>query len=283
MPKRPLPAGRVDALFHKKQTASPLSPPLLPAAQLTFLEHRGMVEQSASPLSPRQVLLTDLEDLEDLGLLPGALRENVVLSGVHVSGWPSGTVLRVGGSGVELRLAFACEPCGHILDALPPTVRQGLGPDALKRLAGRRGVLATVVRGGTVRLGDECVVEGAARYEPMADQVRQRVRWLLQRVPSGRVLTYMDAIGMVGAPSGFARALPAYLKAWAGEAAAGSAEALPVHRMTATSGALLERHLPGQREALEAEGVPVRIIVLVDPRHRCAPPPGCGSRLAVCS
>ena len=115
--------------------------------------------------------------------------------------------------------------------------------------------------------------EGVPRYEPLSDEVKQRVRWLLARAPRGRVVTYMAALGMVGAPAGFARALPAYLKAWAAEAApaltpadgeAGEAaptdvalEALPVHRMTATSGALVERYVPGQRAALEAEGVRV--------------------------
>ena len=54
---------------------------------------------------------------------------------------------------------------------------------------------------------------------PDAWQVKQRVRWLLAMVPYGRVLTYSDALAMVGAPAGFARALPSYLKAWANEAA----------------------------------------------------------------
>ena len=50
-------------------------------------------------------------------LSPGALRENVVLHGVSAGSLPSGTVLRVG-SEVMLRLTFACEPCGHIVDSL---------------------------------------------------------------------------------------------------------------------------------------------------------------------
>ena len=120
---------------------------------------------------------------------------------------------------------------------------------------------------------------------PDAWQVKQRVRWLLAMVPYGRILTYSDALTMVGAPAGFARALPSYLKAWANEAApaaevsemaaadeaaveavptgelveaVGAAAApLPLHRMTATSGALVTRYVPAQRAALEAEGVRV--------------------------
>lgn len=157
MPKRPRSAGCIEALYHKKQTTGPQSPPLLSAAKLTFAEQHGMVEQPSSPLSPRQVLLVDAEELAALGLAQGALRENVVLRGVRVGSLASGTVLRLG-STTELRLTFACEPCGHILDRMAPPAREALGPNALKRLVGKRGVLATVLRGGEVSAGDECVV-----------------------------------------------------------------------------------------------------------------------------
>ena len=46
-------AGCIEALYHKKQTTGPQSPPLLSAAKLTFAEQYGMVEQPSSPLSPR--------------------------------------------------------------------------------------------------------------------------------------------------------------------------------------------------------------------------------------
>ena len=162
MPKRPR-CGCVEALYHKKQTTGSLSRPLLSTSRLLFCEQTGMDEQRSSALSPRQVLLVDAEDLASLGLPPGALRENVVLRGVDVSALASGTVLRLGSS-VELRVAFACEPCGHILDSMAAPIRQALEPSALKRLAGKRGVLATVVCGGAVSAGDECVVVSARTH-----------------------------------------------------------------------------------------------------------------------
>jgi len=258
MPKRArdVPAGRVTALYHKTGASSAsMQRPLLLAASLVLRAHEGLEKQPASPLSPRQVLLTDAEDLEALGLRPGALRENIVLHGVSVGTLPSGTVLRFG-SEVELRLTFPCEPCGHIVDSLAADVKAKLGDNPVKGLLGRRGVLATVVRGGDLAVDDECCVIDDVQYEPLSDTVKERVRWLLQRVPSGRVVTFMDVIGMVGAPSGFARALPAYLKAWVRE---GAVE-LPVHRMTDSRGGLLDKYVPGQRAMLEAEGVDVQVV-----------------------
>jgi MOSC domain-containing protein YiiM len=92
----------------------------------------------------RQVLLIDLEILEDLGLTPGQVKENLTVRGLNLQGLPAGTRLRVGPEAV-LELTGPCTPCFRMDE-----IRPGLQAE----LQGRRGVLARVVAGGTIRVGD---------------------------------------------------------------------------------------------------------------------------------
>jgi len=95
----------------------------------------------------RQVLLVDIETLRAMQLAPGTIRENITTEGLTVNALPVGQKLRVGE--VELEVSAVCEPC-----ELMEQVRTGL----MNELAGRRGMLCRVIRGGTVRRGDEIVV-----------------------------------------------------------------------------------------------------------------------------
>lgn len=91
----------------------------------------------------RQVLVVEAEVLDEFQLKPGDLRENVVTRGVAFQGRPAGTRLRLGE--VELELTRDCTPCGYI-DSLRPGLRE--------RIAGRRGMLARVVKSGNLKLRD---------------------------------------------------------------------------------------------------------------------------------
>lgn len=194
--------------------------------------------------SPRQVLLADAEDVEALGLKPGGLRENMLLRGVGVSKLPSGTILECGP--VSLRLTFDCEPCGHLIDKHPG---RGL---TLSGLKGRRGVLATVLSGGTVKISNPVRVGKMAAYEPLSSDVKGRIHWLLRLLPKGRVATYESALLWVGAPSGYSRALPAMLKS-----GLKLDPTLAAHRLVESSGRVPTQHLPHACVALRAEGVEV--------------------------
>jgi MOSC domain-containing protein YiiM len=108
---------------------------------LTDLGLDGDIHAKAG--SDRQVLLMDRETLEALGLAPGDLSENITTEGFPLADQPSGTLLRVGGA--TLRLTGPCPPCGK-MDQIRPGLRQ--------ELAGRRGILARVVEGGEIRIGD---------------------------------------------------------------------------------------------------------------------------------
>jgi MOSC domain-containing protein YiiM len=94
--------------------------------------------------SQRQVLLVDLETLALLGLLPGEIKENITTEGVDLKNLRPGQELRVGDS-VRLEITQPCEPCGRMEE-----IRVGLAHE----LENRRGMLARVIAGGQLSVGD---------------------------------------------------------------------------------------------------------------------------------
>jgi molybdopterin adenylyltransferase len=92
----------------------------------------------------REVLFASLVHLRSVGVQPGAIRENLTVEGADVQAWPVGQQVRVGEALFEITMV--CDPC-HRMDEL----RQGLRAE----LEGRRGMLARVVEGGEVAVGDE--------------------------------------------------------------------------------------------------------------------------------
>ena len=91
----------------------------------------------------REVLFVSQQHLEALDLDPGAIRENLTVEGTDVHDWPVGQQVRVGDAVFEITMV--CDPC-HKMDAL----RDGLRAE----LDGKRGMLARVVEGGEVAVGD---------------------------------------------------------------------------------------------------------------------------------
>lgn len=92
----------------------------------------------------REVLFVSQDHLDGLDLAPGAIRENVTVAGADVQQWPVGQRVRVGEALFEITMV--CDPC-HRMDELRPGLRS--------RLDGKRGMLARVVEGGDVAVGDE--------------------------------------------------------------------------------------------------------------------------------
>jgi MOSC domain-containing protein YiiM len=105
--------------------------------------------------SRRQVLLMDEETLYDLNLEPTILKENVTTRDIDLATLPAETRLRLGGE-VELWITGPCHPC-HLMDE----IRAGLKEE----LRGRRGVLAWVKTGGTVKIGDQIEAHPAGTGE----------------------------------------------------------------------------------------------------------------------
>ena len=91
-----------------------------------------------------QVLLMDEETLNELGLEHGIIKENVTSSGIDVASLKAGQLVALGDK-VVLRISRVCDPCSRMEE-----IRPGLRAE----LKGKRGMLASVDNGGTVRVGD---------------------------------------------------------------------------------------------------------------------------------
>jgi hypothetical protein len=100
-------------------------------------------DRHARPNSPRQVLLVDEETLRQFDLPPGMVRENITTRGIELRTLKAGARLRLGDVLVEI--TKPCTPCGRMDE-----IREGLR----QALQGQRGMLARVIEGGTLRLGD---------------------------------------------------------------------------------------------------------------------------------
>ena len=107
------------------------------------IESRGLEGCAHANPPRREVLLVSKEHLDALGVAPGAIRENVTVEGADVQAWPVGQRVRVGEALLEVTMV--CDPC-HRMDEL----RDGLRA----QLHDRRGMLAHVVEGGEIALGD---------------------------------------------------------------------------------------------------------------------------------
>lgn len=105
--------------------------------------------------SGRQILILDQGTLQELGLRPGDLREQITLDFPLLETLPAGTLLQIGQ--VTCELTGPCEPCTHI-GALVGVADAAQFQTSLQ---GRRGQLAKVTavdREGTIRVGDPVVV-----------------------------------------------------------------------------------------------------------------------------
>jgi MOSC domain-containing protein YiiM len=98
----------------------------------------------ARPGGKRQVLFASSEHLDAIGVEPGRIRENFTVDGIDVQSWPVGQRLRIGEAVFEVTMV--CDPCER-MEAIRPGLRD--------QLEGRRGMLARVVEGGEVAVGDQ--------------------------------------------------------------------------------------------------------------------------------
>lgn len=132
--------ARVHALFISPRRTYPMK---AQAAVTARADHGLEGDAHARPGGSRQVLLLEAETLMELGLAPGALKENITTAGMNVAGLQPGTRLRAGGALLEI--TKECTPCAFV-----ESVQKGLLP----KIQGRRGMLARVIEGGAIQVGD---------------------------------------------------------------------------------------------------------------------------------
>ncbi len=100
----------------------------------------------------RQVLLMDEETLGKFGLNSGDVRENITTSGIDLHTIEAGQQVSLGDSAVVEITGF-CTPCARMDE-----IRDGLRVD----LEEQRGMLATVIHGGSISVGDAVKAQEAA-------------------------------------------------------------------------------------------------------------------------
>jgi MOSC domain-containing protein YiiM len=125
--------------------------------EVLALENKGFEECIHGRAgSSRQVLVMDAETLEQFGLAPGRVRENITTRGIALGTLELAQRLRVGE--VLLQVTQPCTPC-HQMDEIRPGLQE--------EIRGRRGVLCRVIEPGRIRRGDRVELEekgGAAHH-----------------------------------------------------------------------------------------------------------------------
>ena len=91
----------------------------------------------------RQVLFVERETLDEFGLQPGQVRENITVAGLQLAGTTPGTRLQVGDTVMEVTMD--CAP-GEFMNELKPGLRE--------KIDCRRGTLCKVISGGEIKVGD---------------------------------------------------------------------------------------------------------------------------------
>lgn len=154
------------------------------------------IEGAAETLCTRHLLILPSSTLINFGLQPGDLRENVVLSGLDIHDFPSGTVVRVGST--ILRLTYHCEPCPRIKHLVP-----------LNKVLHRRGYLAQITKPGTIKIGDVLEETGDV-MEPIPYAIPERLMWYLDKQSAAISIPHLAR--EVGLSQSYYRAIPAMIR-----------------------------------------------------------------------
>ena len=139
-----MPQGTITDLHIARVKGTP-SDPVQEATAISGLGLEG--DRSAYEGNERQVLFVDKEILDGAGLAPGQVKENITVTGMNDAEVQPGQVFTIGA--VTLEAVGDCEACGKM-----DTIRMGL----MDELQGKRGMLAKVINGGSIKVGDSVSV-----------------------------------------------------------------------------------------------------------------------------
>jgi MOSC domain-containing protein YiiM len=128
--------------------------------QLELVEGEGIRGDNYYGL-PRQVLLLDKSTLDEFGYKPGELREQILVNLPGLQGLPIGARLAIGSAEVEI--IMDCAPCLTMAGYLGED-----GPSFVKKIMGKRGMLAKVTQSGFARVGDAVALVGERIGEEVA-------------------------------------------------------------------------------------------------------------------
>ncbi len=151
-------------------------------------------------LSPRQLLVVGDSLYNRLSLPPGSLRENLRIN-CDIRRLEPGMLVAVGAS-VVLWLTFECDVC--------PRLNKHRW-ELMKEVGDERGVLARVLAGGSMSVGDSviCVVKMPRQWPA---SWRHRIARVVASVPDGHVVEYGHLARLAGVPRSYCRVFPKALR-----------------------------------------------------------------------
>ncbi|MCW2601131.1 MAG: hypothetical protein JWM02_2960 [Frankiales bacterium] len=129
------------------------------------VKHRSRVRRDAAPPNLRQVHLLHAELLDELGLDPGEIGENVTTRGLDLLSLSVGTRLHLGDLAV-VELTGLRNPCVQIENHRDGLLAKVVGREE-SGVVRRAGVMSVVLRGGSVRPGDVVRIEAPEAFVPM--------------------------------------------------------------------------------------------------------------------
>lgn len=140
-----LPVNEVVGQIASLQVCPGHRQPMRPVAEVEAQAGRGLVgDDHDRARGKRQVLLMDAETLEAFHLDFGLIKENITTRGLAVNQLQNGQRLQIGET-VVLEINGVCDPCFR-MDEIRPGLQS--------MLVGKRGMLASIITGGTIRQDD---------------------------------------------------------------------------------------------------------------------------------
>ena len=126
------------------------------------VKHRSRVNKDPTQPNLRQVHLIHNELIEMLkqrgfDVAPGVMGENITTSGLNILSLPVGTRLALGEA--EIEITGLRNPCGQLDNYQRGLTAAVLDRDADGNLMRLAGIMAVVVRGGVVKMGDAILVK----------------------------------------------------------------------------------------------------------------------------
>lgn len=127
--------------------------PMLETQSATAIKGSGLAGDLSYGKKARQVLLIEYETLEEFSLSPGDVHENFTTVGIKLNDLPASAQLRIGQALLEV--VGKCGPCSQLDD---------LRPGLQEEIRDRRGILASVLQGGVIEVGDQIAVESSVNH-----------------------------------------------------------------------------------------------------------------------
>jgi len=123
------------------------------------VKHRSRVAQNPDQPNLRQVHLIHNELLDELAtkgfdITPGAMGENILTTGIQLLELPLNTELQLGEQAL-IRITGLRNPCAQLDGLAPGLMKALLHRDTDGNLILKGGIMAIVLRSGTIRTGDD--------------------------------------------------------------------------------------------------------------------------------